>query len=215
MKILSKMPLRHGNAGKRFSIGGTVKGNQMSGQLFLDTVIVLARVPQEAGQLSPRLPAARMWQERFRTRLEGNVLRFPIQTASLSSVFGEGHMAARALWFLEHDPGNPERPLYGSTRLFLNDDFPDFVQKISKGDPFLLHAMWADVMCQMIEPALMSDDLFERTFSCDDANSTGYQINRWICDMFNEPQEARREYLADPARFRAMVNGFGEMGEAS
>lgn len=196
-------------------IRGTLNGNRLSRQLFLDTAIVLKTVPPGASGITPHINSARLWRDNYKVRLEGEVNRFPIQTASLSASFGENHPAGRALWYLEQNPSMPELPLHGTVRLHLNDDHPEFVRSISKGDSILLQAVMADVISQMMEPVLLSEDLTDRAFACDEKESVGYQIAYWINDIFGSPEEALQELRTEPSRFRTMINAFAETGETA
>ena len=215
VEIIGRETILARESNTRLVIRGDLIGNRLSRQLFLDTAIVLKTAPPGASGITPHISLARLWQDNLKVRLEGEVNRFPIQTASLSASFGENHLAGRSLWYLEQDSGMPELPLHGNVRLHLNDDHPEFVRSISEGDNILLQAVMTDVISQMMEPVLLSEDLTDRVFACEDKDSVGHQIEQWINDIFGSREAALQELQIHPSRFRATINGFAEIGETA
>lgn len=190
-----------------------ISGSTLSQQLFLETYILVKNSFETGSRIVPARKSLKVWKDSIRIRLEGDVSRFPIQTSSLSSIFGESHAASRALWFLEYETGELDLPLQAAVRIHLNDDHPEFVKRITNGDNFLMQSMMADVICQLVEYVLSSEVHRDAVEKNEDESSLAYQIYHWIIDIFGTYKDAQVEYRSSPSRFRALINSYTEIGD--
>lgn len=187
-----------------------VPGHVLSSVLDLMTEIVIERVPDKRGELSPSRPFERVWYDSLRIRLEGEEPRFPIEVANFGRLLPAG-IAKSAPWFVHWSPGDWSRDFHGSMRLYLNRDFPEFIDRVTQGDPETLRAVMADVMGQVCEHFLTLDECVDLAESYEEG-SLGSQAARWIKAAWpdNDLSFVQSQLRNRPGTFRATMHALAE-----
>ncbi len=163
--------------------------------------------------LAPKRTGLRLWDEMLRVRVEPEEARFPIEALSFSRHFPESR---DALWRLEWSPADLAEDFAGSFRVFINDDSPDFVSKVSAGDITTIRLLMGGVRLQIARGALSNDGL-------EDAVANGGQVSiaaavsRWLSAAFPGEGVAsvRQMVVYNPALFDAALLGVHEDGAAN
>lgn len=159
---------------------GDVVAGYLSGRLLLEATVMLAEPPATPGQLSPTLVGARLWELRKDILLEGGgESRFPIETRSFRAwEYLQSKLHQNSPWFFYWRPGAWNADFSAVTCLYINSDHLGLEERVVEGDPLTLQAIMADVMSQLIEYALNTDDAgaFEEDW---DDGTLGGQLRNW------------------------------------
>ena len=159
---------------------GDVASGYLSGRLLLEATVMLAEPPATPGPLSPTLVGARLWELRTDILLEGGgESRFPIETRSFRAwEYMHSKLHQDSPWFFHWRPGAWNADFSAVTRLYINSDHPGLEDRVVDGDPLTLQAIMADVMSQLIEHGLDTDDagVFEEDW---DQGTLGAQLRNW------------------------------------
>lgn len=185
----------------------------LSSFLFLTTTLVLKSEPYEFARLSPKLANTKLWSDRFVTRLDGEEPRFPIEVASFERLFGNTP-EARAPWYVSWNPGDWSRDFHGAVRLYLNNDLPDFMERIQSGDTFLLQSISVDVVGQILERLVTETDA-EDIVANAPVGSLAAQAASWIKLAWPDSSlgNLKHKLESQPGRFRACMWAVAESQE--
>lgn len=185
----------------------------LSSLLFLTTTLVLSASPSVAGNLSPKHMNSKLWSERFITRLDGDEPRFPIEIANFSDLF-QDLPESRAPWYVSWNPGDWNRDFHGAVRLYLNSEFPDFLERLQSGDGFLLQTLSVDIIGQVLEKLVSEDDALEIIANAP-VGSLGAQAASWIrLGWPSTPMNTLKQKAeSQPGRFRACIWAIAERQE--
>ena len=196
-----------------FDVELLIDGLDIAQRFSLRTDLLYSGPVAEGGVLAPKRAGLRLWDEMLRVRVEPEETRFPIEALSFAQHFPESR---GALWRLEWSPADLAEEFAGSFRLFINDDFPDFVSKVSAGDITTVGLLMAAVRLQITRGALSNDGL-------EDAVAHGGQISiaaavsRWLSAAFPGEGVAAVRQIAvyNPALFDAALSSVYETGAAN
>jgi len=190
-----------------------IPGSVLSTVLHLQTSVVVADAPVSPGELSPRNAADRVWSDLFRLILEGNEPRFPIEVADLRTILGN-RAAAHSPWYLHWSPVDWERDFHGVLRLYLNNSHSAFIEKVESEDPETLRYLMADVMGQVCEVLLRSDDPEDIIERCE-VGTLGQQARHWLSLAFPEYDLARIRSVLEhqPGEFRSAMLAVADLPE--
>ena len=194
-----------------FEIG--LFGHQLSLVLDVQTQISLATAHENAGPLSPKLPASRLWSDPVRVLLEGEEPRFPMEVAEFRELLGSG-AAATAPWYLHWSPRDWSRDFQGAARLYINSDQSDFISRIEDQDAATLQLLLADVMGQICE-RLVCDPEANEIMSEAARGSLGAQAAAWLNGIWPKKDAIFIRSLLEqrPGLFRAAFLELAELGE--
>lgn len=202
--------------GQSITLGGWVRGSDLSARMFLDLQVVLASASASGSALSPRLAGARLWSDSRDILLEGGgEFRFPVELASFSKRFAADREIANAPWYLHWIPEGLKADFAGSVRLFINSDMTSLVERILDGDDLLLQAILGDVISQMVSATLdllISDD-------CQDdfeEGCLGHQVCTWISQAFPHQDLETVRSIRDqrPSKFQAAILSIADPSES-
>ncbi len=187
-----------------------IPGRGLSAVLDLMTEIVISEVPDAFGELSPSKRCDRVWHDSFRTRLEGEEPRFPIEVADFAALLGDG-IAKSAPWYVHWSPGDWSREFHGSMRLYLNRSNQEFIERVQKGDPEILRAIMADVIGQVCERFASLED-GQADVSAFEPGSLGSQAAAWIRTAWPDRDLAfvQAQLNSRPGSFRAAMHALAE-----
>ncbi|HFS0486014.1 TPA: hypothetical protein ACHYXU_004806 [Pseudomonas aeruginosa] len=195
------------------AVDAVVPGRTLSGQLQLSLRILLDS-PIDAGNvLSPKQRGARLWQSQKNILIEdGGDSRFPIELASFSESF-KGRPEQHTPWLVEWNPTTLDADFSGNVRLYINSDNELITERFVEGDPLTLQTMVADVMTQMIEAAVASEDEVE--LAQYEEGSIGYQARVWMEIAFSGQSldSIRQMRTYKPGKFRAAILAIADFGE--
>ncbi len=213
-RLIHLAPMRISKSTPEVLIEFEPDSRQLSQRLQIATNIALTETPARCGRLSPTLVGARIWADEVDVRLEGDEPRFPMEVVSFTAMFGNQAAASKAPWFLQWNPGDPNRDLHGAVRLYLNEDMKDVVDRITSGDSHLIQAMLADVISQLVENAISQIDAYGDLQSCE-PGSIGSTVMTWINQAWpGESLTAIRSSLEyQPGRMRAAMLAVADVGE--
>lgn len=189
-----------------------IPGKNLSGQLLLGIQIVLDSPLRSGNELSPKYRGARLWQTQKRILIEdGGDSRFPVEMASFSDSF-DGRPEQYSPWFVDWSPASFDADFSGNIRLYVNSDNIEVSKRLVEGDPLTLQSMVSDVMTQMIECALDSEEFSEMEHYSE--GSIGGQIRMWIDNIFQlqNLDNIRRMRKYKPGQFRAAILASADFG---
>ncbi|WP_026287861.1 hypothetical protein [Thioalkalivibrio sp. ALJ24] len=191
-----------------------IEGRALSMVLDLQTEVILASPPASPGVLSPRAFGDRLWSDSVRIRLEGEEPRFPIETADLGQLLGEG-VASGAPWYLHWSPRDWSREFNGAVRLYLNESAAEFLERIENEDPATLQLILADIMSQICERFLVDAEAVE-WIDAAEPGSLGAQAEQWLRKAWPGKDVAfiRSVLESRPGAFRSAFLALAELGEA-
>jgi hypothetical protein len=190
-----------------------IPSHNLSGRLLLECEIVLKDIPEGLGTLSPGMIGARLWQTNKDLLIEdGGDSRFPIETASFKVRFNK-QLHMNSPWFIYWQPDSWNLDFGGSVRVYINSDFSDIEKKVAEGDSFVLQMLLSDVMSQMIEAAITTEEIEEILDGCDEG-TVGNQILHWIDIIFPGQSISSIVSLKShrPGQFRAAILAAAEIG---
>lgn len=191
----------------------TIPGAMLSVVLDIRTEVLLVAPVSSGGPLSPQKLGDRIWSDDIRIKLEGEEPRFPIEIADFRSLLGNTTEAA-APWYLHWSPHDWNRDFHGSIRLYLNQEYPEFIQKVEDQDRLTLQAMLADVIGQICERFVLEAEVGE--FNAFETGSLGAQAMAWLNKVWpsRDLQFVRSVLIDRPGVFRAGFLALAELGEA-
>ncbi|WP_018861177.1 hypothetical protein [Thioalkalivibrio sp. ALJ3] len=190
-----------------------IEGRALSMVLDLQTEVILASSPISPGVLSPRITGDRVWSDSVRVRLEGEEPRFPIETANLVQLLGEG-IVGSAPWYLHWSPRDWNRDFNGAVRLYLNESAAEFLERIENEDPATLQLILADIMGQICERFLADAEAIE-SIDTAEPGSLGAQAAYWLRTAWPGKDVAFIRSVLDsrPGMFRSAFLALAELGE--
>ena len=191
-----------------------VAGEGLSLVLDVQSQVVLSGPIEGGGPLSPRRNADRVWADSLRIRLEGEEPRFPIEIVDMPRLLGNS-TAASTPWYLQWSPLDWNRDFHGATRLFLNSEQTDFIERIEQHDGPTLQVLLADIMSQICGRLLMDPEA-EEIVAHAEPGSLGAQATAWLQKAWPEKDAAfvRSVFDSHPGTFRAAFLSLAELGEA-
>lgn len=141
------------------ALSATIESCLLSGRLWLEMEILLAREPDCPGQFSPRYPAARLWGSHQDILLEdGGSARFPMEIISFAAAFPDRPQQGSP-WFFSWRPGQWHKDFAGAVRLYVNRDMTHIAYLVENGDPLTLRLILADLMGQVLRAAVNDEEL--------------------------------------------------------
>ena len=209
--VRSRQPLRED--APAWQLEQVLPGRLLSLVLDLRTEVALLAPPAAISPLAPQHCGDRLWEDHARILLEGEEPRFPIETADLRSLIGNG-VASGAPWYLHWSPADWDRDFHGAVRLYLNSEDVKFREKIEAGDPLTMQALLADVMSQISERLLMDPDLVG-IFDSAEPGSLGAHAVAWLQKAWPGKDAAFMRSLLDqsPGIVRSTFLALAELRE--
>ncbi len=191
----------------------SLAGSELSAALNLKSSVLLAVAPAEPAPGSPARVGDRLWADELRIRLEGGERRFPLEVTSFRHQFGDVPHAS-APWYVNWNTSDWHRDFHGAVRLLINEDQPDFVKQVEKGNSFTLRMILADVIGQIIERMVLEEDADELLAGCE-AGTLGGQVRAWTDIVWpGKPLSFVRSLLEScPGQFRAAVLVIAQLPE--
>lgn len=153
-----------------------LEGAELGGRLTLETMLVVTD-PRPLDRLAPQHPGSILWRTSHWTDLEGVGTQFPTDTLDFKAV----GLDAEAGWQLRIDLTDPEARFMSAVRLTLNSGHPAIERLLNggrdDGTEMLLRALNWDVTRQMVQAALMSDDVAALDFDPETTSVAGVLRN--------------------------------------
>lgn len=176
--------------------------------LVLNSSIVVARCAGVADPLVPSVPGSRVWEEQWRTRLEGGKVRLPFEVLDFEATFG-GMGMADALFHVDVAE-DPELDFEQGVCVSVNSRFETFVSAVSRVDPMATAILWDAVLRRVLTAGVGAGFDVAGTYP---AASLGAQWRRWFGQAF--PGEtiasAQRMIIEQPSRFEARVQSWSRI----
>ncbi|MCD5991366.1 hypothetical protein KDX30_26140 [Pseudomonas sp. CDFA 553] len=189
-----------------------ILGKNLSSYLNLNLQVSLDTIGGTCSLLSPTQRGSRLWSNNKRVLIEdGGDARFPIELASFSEVY-KGRSVESAPWLAEWNPENLHADFSGNVRFYVNSDIEILVARFVSGDPLTLQAMLGDIMTQMIEGLLDSE---EHTDSSEyEVGSVGHQAKVWVenCFQGQSVENIRQLRFYSPGKFKAAIHALADFG---
>jgi len=186
----------------------SLDGLDISQRIKLRTDLLYSGPGAGGSILAPKRAGLSLWSEEMLVRVEPAEARFPVEAMSFSQHFPDSR---NAMWRLEWSPADLTENFTGSFRVFINDDFPDFVSRMSAGEITTVGLVKAAVRVQVTRGAL-SHNGFEDALKEDSQVSIASAVQRWLTAAFPGESIATIRQIADhsPALFDAAVSGVHE-----
>lgn len=189
--------------GREHTIELDLSSHLISEQISLKTVIILDADVASSNLLAPSRRGSRLWEDRQVSRVEGNDPRFPMEVVSFHHLFRK-RPHEHAPWFLRWNPGGLDRDFFSAIRLYLNEDCPEFVDRVQAQDPLTLQALMGDVLSQVCEGALNTPDGVDHVLHAEEL-TLGGQVRHWLLRAFATVPEAKAFLDQRPGEFRAAI----------
>ena len=191
-----------------------VPGERLSLVLDVQSQVALSGPVEDCGPLSPRRNAERLWADSLRIRLEGEEPRFPIEIVDMRTLLGNATPASTP-WYLQWSPLDWNRDFHGATRLYLNGEQADFIERVEQHDRATLQVLLADIMSQICARLIMDPEA-EEIMADAEPGSLGAQATAWLQKAWPEKDAAfvRSVFESHPGTFRATFLSLAELGEA-
>lgn len=160
---LGDVALAGAEGAQRVVLHGIVSGYELSGQLQIDTMLVLASARASKAPLSATRVGSILWREVYSTLVEGEAPRFPVETVEFAKTLWAPPGAA---WHLAWDPHDLRQPFLGAVRLMINSGAEAVVKAVSRNDPdaaakVIRSIIHYEVGRALIRGALMNDEFRE------------------------------------------------------
>jgi len=170
--------------------------------LRIDTQLVLDSPGPSHSELAPRHPGSVVWALRWIARLEGGRSRLPIETVSFSAD-SRWSSQSRALAHVDVSI-DPYVDFEDGICVYLNGDFPLFVEGVARDERAALALLWEAVIRRVIVSFLWSQTGIEDPFGPD---SLGRQAERWCAGAFpgRSMDALKRMALEEPSLFEAHI----------
>jgi hypothetical protein len=134
-------------------------GDELGGNLELDTVLTLRRATDNASAAAPHRPGSVLWSDRFSTLLQGDAVLFPLAVAD----FHDLAYPTKASWYI--DVGEDlEAAALGSILLLANERREVVVSALAaagaptEADRRVLSTLRTEVLRALVERALIHED---------------------------------------------------------
>ncbi|UWM84950.1 hypothetical protein [Rhizobium sp. SRDI969] len=186
----------------------SLDGLDISQRIRLRTDLLYSAPGAGGSILAPKRTGLSLWDDEMLVRVEPEEARFPVEAVSFSQHFPD---TRNAMWRLEWSPADLTEDFTGSFRVFINDDFPDFVSKMSAGEITTVGLVKAAVRVQVTRGALSHNGL-EDALKEESQVSIASAVQRWLTAAFPGESIATIRQIADhnPALFDAAVSGVHE-----
>ena len=190
-----------------------VAGERLSLVLDVQSQVVLSGPAEDGGPLSPNRNADRLWADSLRIRLEGEEPRFPIEIVDMRTLLGNSTPAS-APWYLQWSPLDWNRDFHGATRLYLNSEHAEFIERVEQHDGPTLQVLLADIMSQICGRLVMEPEA-EEILAHAEPGSLGSQATAWLQKAWPQKSAAfiRSVFDSQPGKFRAAFLSLAELGE--
>lgn len=190
-----------------------IAGERLSLVLDINTQVMLAVSLDGCAQLSPQRVADRLWSDTLRIRLEGEEPRFPIEIIDMRTLLGAPTRLSPP-WYLHWSPMDWNRDFHGATRLYLNKDHTDLIERIEQRDGRTLQVLLADVMTQICE-RLVYDPEVDDIMAGGEPGSLGTQAAAWLEKAWPGKNAAFVQSVLEsrPGAFRAAFLALAEFDE--
>ena len=188
-----------------------ISGEKLSLVLDLHTQVMLAVPLKDCPQLSPQRVADRLWSDTLRIRLEGEEPRFPIEIIDMRTLPGTPSTLSPP-WYLHWSPMDWNRDFHGATRLYLNKEHTDLIERIEQRDGPTLQFLLADVMTQICERLLHEPEV-DDIISGGEPGSLANQAAAWLRKVWPGKDAAFVRSLLEsrPGAFRAAFLALAEL----
>jgi hypothetical protein len=183
----------------------------MSGNLFMEAFVVLARDLASGSRLAPSKAGSRLWESRTRLRLEGQEARFPIEVQDFR-LMDSSPLLPRAPWMVKVNTTSWDRDFLGAARLLLNTAREDVIEAVKRSDPLLLQAILGDVLVQICTAYLVDHGVEDPVADSPDG-SIGYMAHHWLACAWPGKDLAyiRARMETAPSEFRAALLSLAEI----
>lgn len=187
-----------------------VEGVDVSQRFSLHTRLLFAGPPTGGNRLAPQQSGVRLWGDSVRAQVEPDEGRFPIEVISFADEFPE---SAAAYWKLDWTPSDPRDDFAGSVRLLINDDFGEFVSRVSAGDQVVMKLMLGSVRLQIFRGLLNHDEL-AAAIGDNISLSLAAAMAGWLELAFpgEDLESVRQSAEVDPSRVDAAIIALEEPG---
>lgn len=180
----------------------------LTSDLTLETGIVVIGASGVSDPLVPSLPGSRVWEDRWRVRLEGGKMRLPFEIFDFEDVYG-GLGMANALFHV-NVAGDPELEFEQGVCVSINSRFGAFVAAVERIEPVATAVLWDGVLRRVLVDGIGNG--FDIGGNYPDA-SVGSQWVRWFGQAFpGESVESAQRLLVDqPSRFEARIQSWSRI----
>lgn len=183
----ARVDLDHAEGATRVSLGMTIPGHKVAGEISLRTNVVLTAAGSGGGPLSAVFPGSSLWNDSFRIQLEGTGARFPVEVTDFPTPLAD------AGWKLDIAP-ELEFPFLGGVRLNINQRNEAVRGAIESNRPgrteqAIVDMIHADTARQLVRFALSNEEFAQRVAASGDQcpfqrDSTGYALWALVKQLF-------------------------------
>jgi hypothetical protein len=115
----------------RVLLEGTVDGHELSGELRIETHLVLLKQRPNGVSLAATRPGSILWRDASSSIVEGGAPRFPVEVVDFSHTLWAPPSAA---WYLSWNPLDLRQPFLGTVRLMINSGIAPVVRAVARND---------------------------------------------------------------------------------
>ena len=118
-----------------------------------------------------------------------------------------GKLFQYAPWYLQFEPGSPQRDISNAVRLYINTDNSDFFESFIKKDSHIIQSVMASVIGQIVYYTIANNSFVDDKTQYGE-NTVGSYVLYWVEQYF--PQSSIRNIrdmteLLDPGAFWATI----------
>lgn len=176
--------------------------------LTLETSVVFLGGAESADPLVPALPGSRVWEERWRTRLEGGKVRLPFEVVDFEAMFG-GLGFADALFHVDV-ADDADLDFEQGVCVCINSRYEGFVQSVARLEPLPTAMLWDAVLRRVLTAGIGAGFNVSGTYP---EASVGAQWRRWFGQVFpgESIESVQRLIIEQPSRFEARVQSWSRI----
>jgi len=184
----------------------TPESKRLAKELELTSGIYLNAPVPALDALAPTLIGSRLWELRETFRLEGGAARLPLYQVPFSSVFASLEIS-NAEFHIEISD-DPMSDIETGLIVYLNADYPEFIQAVSQGGSHAERRLWGGIMRRMIISGLLIEDFLGGSDS--ESGTLGATVRRWTSQIWpgSTPRKLQKVLASDFSLFDAQIDSW-------
>ncbi len=210
-KLSSSVPVQLDLNGRLFQpidVRISPEAGKLTRDMTLETVIAVTGTAGIVDPLVPTLLGSRVWEDRWRVRLEGGRARLPFEIFDFEAAY-LGLGMANALFHVEV-ADDAELDFEQAVCVSLNSRFATFIAAVERLDPVATAVLWDAVLRRVLVEGIGNG--FDTGAHYPDA-SLGIQWTRWFGQAFpgESIDSVQRLLMEQPSRFEARIQSWSRI----
>lgn len=180
-------------------------GDLLARDIRIHLGAVLGEVPLGGDKLTPKIVGARLWNTRWRCRIEGGRARLPIEAIDFESYFGTSKTLGGLIHVVVAEDPNVE--VEQGLLVYLNSAASEFITEVSRREPRATAILWDALVRRVIVAGS------ELNFSSEEEypdGSVGQQWQIWARGAFGRKsaEDLLSLHRSDNSRFELIIQSW-------